>query len=95
MQDRVRPNFSLSLAGGTPRERWGLVTMPLVPLSTLAKKMEAIRKLIPRDVWVAIASAIVVGVFAIANGASLPFFLVVALTLCAYTAKILSESDSD
>lgn len=59
------------------------------------KKMEVIRKLIPRDVWAAIVAAIVVGVFAIANGAPLPFFLVVALTLCAYTAKILSESDSD
>jgi hypothetical protein len=36
----------------------------------------------------------VTGVFAIVNGAPLPFFLVVALALCAYTAKILSESDS-
>jgi type III secretory pathway component EscV len=75
--------------------REGPVTaVPLAPLSALLKKMEVIRKLIPRDVWAAIAAAIVVGVFAIVNGAPLPFFLVVALALCAYTAKILSESDS-
>jgi uncharacterized membrane protein len=68
--------------------------MSLAPLSALVKKMEVIRKLIPQDVWVAIAAAIVVGVFAIANGAPLLFFLVVTLALCGLLAKILSESDS-
>jgi Mn2+/Fe2+ NRAMP family transporter len=55
-------------------------------------KMEVIRKLIPWDVWAAIVAAIVAVIFAVVfSQAPLSFFLVVALALCVYTAKILKE----
>jgi hypothetical protein len=58
----------------------------------LSKKMEVIRNLIPWDVWAAIVTAIVAVVCAVVfSQAPLSFFLIVALALCIYTAKILSE----
>jgi hypothetical protein len=57
--------------------------------------MEVIRKLIPWDVWAAIVVAIVAVVFAVAlDRAPLSLFLLVALALCAYTGKLLSQKDS-
>jgi hypothetical protein len=57
--------------------------------------MEVIRKLIPWDVWAAIVVAIVAVVFAVAlDRAPLSLLLLVALALCAYTGKLLSQKDS-
>jgi hypothetical protein len=54
--------------------------------------MDVIRKLIPWDVWAAIVTAIVAAVFAVVfRQAPLFVFLTVALALCVYIAKILSE----
>ena len=55
--------------------------------------MEVIRKLIPLDVWAAIMMAIVAAVFAVVfRQAPLFVFLAVALALCVYIAKTLSET---
>jgi len=55
--------------------------------------MEVIRKLIPLDVWAAIMTAIVAAVSAVVFRQA-PFFvfLAVALALCVYIAKTLSET---
>jgi hypothetical protein len=55
--------------------------------------MEVIRKLIPLDVWAALMTAIVAAVFAVVFRQA-PFFvfLAVALALCVYIAKTLSDT---
>jgi hypothetical protein len=59
------------------------------------RKREVIRNLVPWDVWAAIVTAIVAVVFAVVvDRASLSFFLIVALALCIYAAKVLSERRS-
>jgi hypothetical protein len=58
-----------------------------------ARKMEVIRKF-PWDVWAAIVVAILAVVFDVVfYRAPFTFFLIVALALGGYTAKMLSERE--
>jgi hypothetical protein len=67
----------------------------MAPIFLRWPEMEIIRKLIPWDVWAAIVTAIVAVVFAVVvDRAPLSFFLIIALALCTYTAKVLSERRS-